>query len=200
MLPKEGRGPMNDLGDRLQRGDPSVCLAIKKKFGRAVLGWLRVKYPSLSADQARASLDRGLASLWDSREHFDAEATSVSKRLNHFTELSALGLLLKSDFAAVVEHLGKTVHGYILWMLRRCGYMGDVQETAEDVRQQTFLAAWRSLERFDTTRSVKAWLWKIARNCLLTELRRRHRKPAAVMPEHLEGQVHAADDDELSGV
>lgn len=191
---------MSELAERLQQGDASVCSEIQEKFGRATIGWLRCKYPSLTLEQGRQALELGLANLWALREKFDPATTSVSKRLNHFAELAALGLLLKSDFASVVEHLGKAVHSYIMWMLRRCGYTGDVQETAEDVRQQTFLAAWRSLSRFDPSRSVKAWLWKIARNCLLSELRRRHRKPAAVTPEFVECQAGPLDDDEIPGV
>jgi RNA polymerase sigma-70 factor (ECF subfamily) len=186
---------MSDLGDRLQQGDASVCLEIEKKFGRAVVGWLRTRFASLTPSQATEALKLGLANLWNSRESFDAATTSVSKRLNHFAELAALGLLFKTDFATVADSLGKAVHGYLVGMLRRCGYSGDVQETAEDVQQQTFLAAWRSLERFDPSRSIKAWLWKIARNCLLSELRRRHRKTAAIAPENLVAQPEHADDD-----
>jgi RNA polymerase sigma-70 factor (ECF subfamily) len=188
---------MNDLGDRLRRGDAGVCTEIEKRFGRAVVAWLRAKYPSLDAGPAQAALRRGLAHLWDSRDRFDAETTSVSKRLNHFAETAALGLLLKTDFSTVAEHLGKSVHAYVVWMLRRGGYTGDIQETAEDVRQQTFLAAWRSLNRFDPARSAKAWLWKIARNCLLSELRRRQRKPAAVAPELLECRARPGEEDEM---
>jgi RNA polymerase sigma-70 factor (ECF subfamily) len=191
---------MSDLGDRLRLGDATVCPEIRTKFGRATIGWLRCKYASLTNDQAGQALELGLANLWASREKFDAENTSVSKRLNHFADLAALGLLLKSDFTCVVEHLGKAVQSYITWMLRRCGYAGDVQETAEDVRQQTFLAAWRSQNRFDPSRSIKAWLWKIARNCLLSELRRRHRKRAAVTPEFVECQAGPADEEEVPSV
>src|SRR5262245_24502013 len=127
---------MSELGQRLQQGDASVCPEIQQKFGRALVAWLRSKYASLTADQAASALELGLANLWASSEKFDAAQMSVSKRLNHFAEIAALGLLLRTDFATVSEHLGKAVHNYVVWLLRRCGYAGDVQETAEDVRQQ----------------------------------------------------------------
>ena len=186
---------MPHLGERLQQGDVSVCAEIRKKFGRAVVAWLRSKYPSLTLNQATEALALGMTSLWNSREAFDAAQDSVSKRLNQFADLAALGLLFKTDFPTVVESLGKSIQAHISGMLRRCGYCGDIQETAEDIRQQTFLAAWRSLDRYDPSRSIKAWLWKIARNCLMSELRRRHRKPAALVPEQLMAQPEPIEDD-----
>ena len=36
---------------------------------------------------------------------------------------------------------------------------------------------------------MKAWLWKIAKNCVLTELQRRKLKPAAIASEQLERQT-----------
>jgi RNA polymerase sigma-70 factor (ECF subfamily) len=179
---------MSDFDDRLKRGDPTVCPAIRATFGRAVVAWLRNKYPALKPQQAQQALERGLANLWNSRTQFQTRKTSVSKRLNYFAELAAWALLLKSDFATVIQHLEKTVYGYILWMLRGMVSEGDIRETAEDIRQQTFLCAWRSLQRFDPNKSVKAWLWKIARNCLITELQRRNGKRIALTEEHLETQ------------
>src|SRR5262249_40613343 len=60
--------------------------------------------------------------------------------------------------------------------------------------------AWRSIERFDSAKSVKAWLWKIARNCLLTELQRRRGTLSAVAVDQLDNQAAVADDGEISGV
>lgn len=190
---------MNDFEDRLARGDPDVCPDVKRVFGRAVVAWLRKKYPSLSATQAEQALDRAVANLWNGRAHESTGGSSVSKRLNYYAELAAWALLLKTDFGTVAQHMEKTVYGYIVWMLRGMVGDGDILETAEDIRQQTFLCAWRSLDRFDPERSVKAWLWKIAKNCVLTELQRRKLKPAAIATEYLEhaaalDQAFAGDD------
>jgi RNA polymerase sigma-70 factor (ECF subfamily) len=193
------RGLMSDLAIRLANGDPDVKADIERRYGRAVVAWLRSKYPTLTAGQAKDALRFGLDRLLGTHAEFDPETMSLTKRFNELADWSALGLLLKTDFAAVVEHLGSAVQGYIRWMLRRTGYSGDIQDTAEDVQQQTFLAAWRSLERFDPARSVKAWLWKIARNCLVTELRRR-RRTTTIAPEFLETKASEVDDDATPAV
>lgn len=184
---------MSDFDDRLARGDPGTCEHVKQTFGRAVVAWLRRKYPALTPALAEQALDRAVASLWVSREQDASRGTSVSKRLNYFAELAAWALLLKTDFGTVAKQMEKTVYGYIVWMLRGLVRDGDILETAEDIRQQTFLCAWRSLDRFDPERSVKAWLWKIAKNCVLTELQRRKLKPAAIATEQLERQAAQQD-------
>lgn len=56
------------------------------------------------------------------------------------------------------------------------GMLGHRQD-AEDVVQETFLRAYRSLGTFDVTRPLKAWLMKIASNCCRDDLSRRGRRP-----------------------
>jgi len=57
--------------------------------------------------------------------------------------------------------------------------LGSVQE-AEDLLQETLLAAWRGLERFDGRSSLRAWLYRIATNRCLNALRDRGRRPREV--------------------
>src|SRR3954453_2908027 len=54
--------------------------------------------------------------------------------------------------------------------------LGSVQD-AEDVVQETLLAAWRGLESFEASASVRAWLYKIATNRCLNFLRDASRRP-----------------------
>jgi RNA polymerase sigma-70 factor (TIGR02960 family) len=54
--------------------------------------------------------------------------------------------------------------------------LGSVQD-AEDVVQETLLAAWRGLEAFEGRSSVRAWLYRIATNRSLNALRARSRRP-----------------------
>jgi RNA polymerase sigma-70 factor (TIGR02960 family) len=54
--------------------------------------------------------------------------------------------------------------------------VGSAQD-AEDLLQETLLAAWRGLERFEARASVRAWLYRIATNRSLDALRARRRRP-----------------------
>jgi RNA polymerase sigma-70 factor (ECF subfamily) len=55
--------------------------------------------------------------------------------------------------------------------------LGSMQD-AEDVLQETLLAAWRGLEHFEERASLRAWLYRIATNRCLNALRDAGRRPA----------------------
>jgi RNA polymerase sigma-70 factor (ECF subfamily) len=54
---------------------------------------------------------------------------------------------------------------------------------AEDVLQQTFLAAWRAIAQFRGDASVRTWLLTIARNNALTARARAGREPVEPWPD-----------------
>jgi RNA polymerase sigma-70 factor (ECF subfamily) len=54
--------------------------------------------------------------------------------------------------------------------------VGSTQD-AEDLLQETLLAAWRGLEQFEARASVRAWLYRIATNRSLDALRASRRRP-----------------------
>jgi RNA polymerase sigma-70 factor (TIGR02960 family) len=56
--------------------------------------------------------------------------------------------------------------------------LGSLQD-AEDLLQETLLAAWRGLEQFEGRSSLRAWLYTIATNRCLNALRERDRRPQA---------------------
>jgi len=62
--------------------------------------------------------------------------------------------------------------------------LGSLQD-AEDVLQETLLAAWRGLDRFEGRASLRAWLYRIATNRCLNALRDRKRRPQE-MPSMVE--------------
>jgi RNA polymerase sigma-70 factor (TIGR02960 family) len=59
--------------------------------------------------------------------------------------------------------------------------LGSMQD-AEDMVQETLLAAWRSLEGFEGRSSVRSWLYRIATNRCLNALRARSRRPKEHQP------------------
>ena len=54
--------------------------------------------------------------------------------------------------------------------------LGSLQD-AEDLLQETLLAAWRGLDRFEGRASIRAWLYRVATNRCLNALRDRKRRP-----------------------
>ena len=54
--------------------------------------------------------------------------------------------------------------------------VGSAQD-AEDLLQETLLAAWRALERYQARASIRAWLYQIATNRALDALRATRRRP-----------------------
>jgi RNA polymerase sigma-70 factor (TIGR02960 family) len=57
--------------------------------------------------------------------------------------------------------------------------LGSIQD-AEDLVQETLVAAWRGLETFEGRASVRSWLYRIATNRCLNALRARSRRPREV--------------------
>src|ERR1700729_4260961 len=81
----------------------------------------------------------------------------------------------RDAFAALVEpHRGELqVHCYRM--------LGSLQD-AEDAVQETLLAAWLGLEGFEGRASVRTWLYRIATNRCLNQLRSSQRRPLAAQP------------------
>jgi RNA polymerase sigma-70 factor (TIGR02960 family) len=59
--------------------------------------------------------------------------------------------------------------------------LGSLQD-AEDLVQETLLAAWRGLKGFEGRASLRAWLYRIATNRCLNALRDRERRPRQLQP------------------
>ena len=57
---------------------------------------------------------------------------------------------------------------------------------AEDLAQEAFVRVWRALPGYDGRASFSTWIYVIARNACLSELRRRRRRPTSPLDEGAE--------------
>lgn len=76
------------------------------------------------------------------------------------------GPIACSDFSRVHRQYERLVYYYAY---RRLGH----REDAEDIKQETFLRAYRSLDAFRQTASLKTWLLSICNNLCIDHLRSR---------------------------
>src|SRR5438874_9009898 len=69
---------------------------------------------------------------------------------------------------------------------------------AEDLAQNVFVQVYKSAERYKSTAKFSTWLFTIARNLCLNEIRRRSRHPAesldAPHPEQADQPLHQFED------
>lgn len=79
-------------------------------------------------------------------------------------------------FAALVDTFGPRILSYLVQ------FTGHTQD-AEDLTQDTFVKAFRTLDQFRSPRAFPAWLFKIARRTALNHFRRQ-RDTHEVDPEH----------------
>lgn len=91
------------------------------------------------------------------------------------------------DLDAIYREHAKTVYGYLL---SKCGS----KEFAEELTQETFFQAVRSIHRFDGSCQITTWLCGIAKNLLYAEFRKG--KNAAVslddVPEQTQPSAEAS--------
>jgi RNA polymerase sigma-70 factor (ECF subfamily) len=90
----------------------------------------------------------------------------------------------RASFAALVDKYKQPVMNFIFRSLRD-------EIEAEDLAQNVFLQAWKSRGRYKQTAKFSTWLFTIARNLCLNEIRRRSRHPAESIEE-----AHAEHDDQ----
>ncbi|MBU1034486.1 RNA polymerase sigma factor [Patescibacteria group bacterium] len=71
---------------------------------------------------------------------------------------NALGTLIQRHLSAVYRFIFRMI--------------GD-RPVAEDLTQETFLKIWKSIRRFDPTKSFRAWTFAIAKNVVIDYLRKK---------------------------
>jgi len=72
------------------------------------------------------------------------------------------------------------------------------QEDADDLVQETYLKAYRFIDKYDEGTNAKAWLFKILKNAYINEYRKRVKQPTKVDYEEIVA-YHDTDDDHISG-
>lgn len=90
---------------------------------------------------------------------------------------SRSGALDEAAFDALYRQCVADVHGYVISLL------GD-RSAAEDVTAMAFERLYRTRSRLDHARGTsRAWLFAVARNAAIDELRRRRRQPQGELDE-----------------
>ncbi|MGA2030560.1 MAG: sigma-70 family RNA polymerase sigma factor [Verrucomicrobiota bacterium] len=82
----------------------------------------------------------------------------------------------RAAFTELVEKYKQPVMNFIFRTLRD-------ETEAEDLAQNVFLQVYKSRRRYEQTAKFSTWLFTIARNLCLNELRRRSRHPAESLEE-----------------
>ncbi len=72
------------------------------------------------------------------------------------------------------------------------------QEDADDLVQETYMKAFRFIDKYEKGTNAKAWLFKILKNAYINEYRKKVKQPTKVDFEEIVA-YHDTDDDHLSG-
>ncbi len=126
---------------------------------------------------------------------------SIGTSLSHTTpvyieqaEQDDVGLVAASRsgdqdaFALLVQHHQQRVFNLVYRMLQQ-------YEEANEVTQETFLAAWQGLPSFRGDARFSTWLYRIAYNCCLKQLDQCKRDRALQMAIQEEQMLESADSD-----
>jgi RNA polymerase sigma-70 factor (ECF subfamily) len=83
----------------------------------------------------------------------------------------------RAAFTELVEKYKQPLFNFVFRTLRD-------EAESEDVAQNTFLQVYKSRDRYERTAKFSTWLFTIARNLCLNEIRRRSRHPAESIEEN----------------
>jgi RNA polymerase sigma factor (sigma-70 family) len=90
---------------------------------------------------------------------------------------------LERALAGDDQAFGEVTGPYLAELRLHCyRILGSVQD-AEDVLQETLLAAWRGLGQYEGRAALRTWLYRIATNRCLNALRADRRRPRPEPPE-----------------
>lgn len=84
-------------------------------------------------------------------------------------------------FEVVVEMYHDELYRYI-WRMLNTANRTDAADESGDLTQETFMRAYRAYSRLRADSNVRAWLYKIATNCVYSALKRDRQKFGSAMP------------------
>jgi RNA polymerase sigma-70 factor (ECF subfamily) len=86
---------------------------------------------------------------------------------------------VRGDRAAFERLVRRHQRALVNHLYRQIGH----QESARDLAQEVFLKVYLSLSSFDPTYRFKTWLYRIASNCAIDHLRKRHPSTCSLQPD-----------------
>ena len=121
--------------------------------------------------------------------------TQETRHHNHY-DISDM-ILAQQALAGEQEAFEMLVHRYSTPLFNFiCRFLGDYDQAC-DVLQQVFLRFYTSLPNLGTSEPFKPWLFQVARNCCVDELRRRKRYAihfSQLESENSDGEVTVLSD------
>jgi RNA polymerase sigma factor (sigma-70 family) len=111
--------------------------------------------------------------MWGAEKaNMDQEEAVLATRSLDPADAAADALLLEQLRSGNVDAGNRFVRDYYPGIYRHLLYLTERPEVAEDLAQETFLQAWRHLDRFVPRAPLRAWLHRIAHREFLQSLRR----------------------------
>jgi len=126
------------------------------------------------------------------------EADTVESILPREREAFLMERIASGDQYAMEELIALWKMPMFRFFLRSLSH----HEDAEDLTQRVFIRIYRSAERYLPHAKFSTWIFTIARNLLIDEIKKRKRRPQMVFGEHVEraGEVEVGRSAELSEI
>ena len=109
------------------------------------------------------------------------EADSIDP-VSREREVSLMERIASGDQSAMEELIELWKMPIFRFFLRSLNH----HEDAEDLTQRVFIRIYRSSERYLPQAKFSTWIFTIARNLLIDEIKKRKRRPQVVFDEHIE--------------
>jgi len=97
-------------------------------------------------------------------------------------EVLLMARIASGEQSAMEELIGLWKMPLFRFFLRSLNH----HEDAEDLTQRVFVRIYRSSERYQAKAKFSTWVFTIARNLLIDEIKKRNRRPQMVFDEHIE--------------